>query len=95
MKIIIEVNNEHQSYKLSQDGYPVVLTDPPGSSVVGNGNGFFVVKENVSEEVACLTIKDWFDKGFVECSPKSNDFPNAAVKVFIPIRRIVEIHVLD
>lgn len=92
IKIIIEIDNKHQSYKLDPDGHITILNHAPRSSIVGNGNGYYVVRENLTEENAILTIKSWFDQGFVDYSPKEN---GAAIKVFIPIKRIIEIHILE
>ena len=95
-KIVIEINNEHQSYKLSENGdYVDVLTHAPGSTVSGNGNPFYIVRENLTDVECDLIVKTWFNQGFVDYSPKSEKTPQAANKVYIPIRRIVGIDVLD
>lgn len=95
-KIIIEITNDHQPYKILDDGNPVPLTHASGSTSMGNGNVFCVVKENLSIESINSTIKTWFIQGFVDYSPKllTKD-PTAASNVFIPIKRIVEIHVIE
>jgi hypothetical protein len=94
-KIVIELNNEHQPYKLSKNGdYVDVLTHAPGSTVCGNDNPFYIDREDLTDVECELMVKTWFNQGFVDYSPKSEKTPLAANKVYIPIRRVVEIHIL-
>lgn len=81
MKIAVEINGEH------------FLECP--TNVKNIGNPILTLREKLSETEAHDLIKSWFQQGFVDYVAKSDEAPNGAIKVYIPIRRIIEIYILE